>query len=113
VSNNETSNEQFQTWMCLICGWIYDEAAGLPEEGIAPGTLLGRRPDQLDLPGMWRPQRGFRNGCTVINSVQRPRRAAIPRLAAYRAASWIAYGGVIATMRRQSGTGRINSFSTI
>ena len=28
----------FRTWMCLICGWIYDEAAGLPEEGIAPGT---------------------------------------------------------------------------
>ncbi|VCU70060.1 Rubredoxin-2 [Pigmentiphaga humi] len=27
-----------RTWMCLICGWIYDEAAGLPEEGIAPGT---------------------------------------------------------------------------
>jgi rubredoxin len=24
--------------MCLICGWIYDEAAGLPDEGIAPGT---------------------------------------------------------------------------
>ena len=24
--------------MCLICGWIYDEAAGMPEEGIAPGT---------------------------------------------------------------------------
>jgi rubredoxin len=28
----------FRTWMCLICGWIYDEAAGLPDEGIAPGT---------------------------------------------------------------------------
>ena len=27
-----------KTWMCLICGWIYDEAAGAPEEGIAPGT---------------------------------------------------------------------------
>ena len=27
-----------KTYMCLICGWIYDEAAGLPEEGIAPGT---------------------------------------------------------------------------
>jgi rubredoxin len=25
--------------MCLICGWIYDEEAGLPEEGISPGTL--------------------------------------------------------------------------
>jgi rubredoxin len=28
----------YRTWMCLICGWIYDEAAGLPDEGIAPGT---------------------------------------------------------------------------
>jgi rubredoxin len=27
-----------KTWMCLICGFIYDEAAGLPDEGIAPGT---------------------------------------------------------------------------
>ena len=26
------------TWMCLICGWIYNEEEGLPEEGIAPGT---------------------------------------------------------------------------
>jgi rubredoxin len=24
--------------MCLICGWIYDEATGDPEHGIAPGT---------------------------------------------------------------------------
>lgn len=29
---------QFRSWMCLICGWIYDEAAGDPEHGIAPGT---------------------------------------------------------------------------
>ena len=27
------------TWMCLICGWIYDETSGDPEHGIAPGTL--------------------------------------------------------------------------
>ena len=34
-----TENQvQFRTWMCLICGWVYDEAAGLPDEGIAPGT---------------------------------------------------------------------------
>ena len=25
--------------MCLICGWIYDEAEGAPDHGIAPGTL--------------------------------------------------------------------------
>ena len=30
---------EHKTWMCLICGWIYDEAAGDPEHGIAPGTL--------------------------------------------------------------------------
>jgi len=25
-------------WVCLVCGWIYDEARGWPEDGIAPGT---------------------------------------------------------------------------
>lgn len=30
--------QEYKTWMCLICGFIYDEAAGIPEEGIAPGT---------------------------------------------------------------------------
>jgi rubredoxin len=25
-------------YMCLICGWIYDEAVGSPEDGLAPGT---------------------------------------------------------------------------
>jgi rubredoxin len=29
---------EFKTWMCLICGFIYEEAAGLPDEGLAPGT---------------------------------------------------------------------------
>jgi rubredoxin len=29
---------EYRSWMCLICGWIYDEEAGLPDEGIAPGT---------------------------------------------------------------------------
>ncbi|HEY1396847.1 MULTISPECIES: rubredoxin [unclassified Roseateles] len=27
-----------RTWMCLICGWMYDEAVGDPEHGIAAGT---------------------------------------------------------------------------
>ncbi|HTH10409.1 MAG TPA: rubredoxin, partial [Acidovorax sp.] len=22
-----------KTWMCLICGWIYDEVQGSPEHG--------------------------------------------------------------------------------
>lgn len=23
-------------WQCVVCGYIYDEALGAPEEGIAP-----------------------------------------------------------------------------
>ena len=38
---------EFKTYMCLICGWVYDEATGLPEEGIAPGTLWA------DVPMNW------------------------------------------------------------
>jgi rubredoxin len=25
-------------WQCTACGFVYDEAAGLPDHGIAPGT---------------------------------------------------------------------------
>ncbi|MBD3647460.1 MAG: rubredoxin [Pseudomonadales bacterium] len=25
-------------WQCIVCGFIYDEALGLEEEGIPPGT---------------------------------------------------------------------------
>ena len=28
----------YKTWMCLICGFVYDEEKGLAEEGFAPGT---------------------------------------------------------------------------
>jgi rubredoxin len=34
----DMSDEKFKTLMCLICGWMYDESAGLPDEGIAAGT---------------------------------------------------------------------------
>lgn len=25
-------------WQCIVCGLIYDEADGWPDDGIAPGT---------------------------------------------------------------------------
>lgn len=28
----------FKTWLCVVCGLIYDEALGWPEDGIAAGT---------------------------------------------------------------------------
>jgi rubredoxin len=27
-----------KVWQCIVCGFIYDEAKGIPEDGIAPGT---------------------------------------------------------------------------
>lgn len=29
---------EYKTWMCVVCGFIYDESSGRPDEGIAPGT---------------------------------------------------------------------------
>jgi rubredoxin len=34
----------FQQYVCLICGWIYDEATGDPEHGLAPGTRWAHVP---------------------------------------------------------------------
>jgi rubredoxin len=36
-----------KTLMCLICGWMYDEAVGVPDDDIAPGTLWA------DVPPNW------------------------------------------------------------
>lgn len=37
-------------WRCIVCGWIYDEAKGWPEEGIAPGTRWDDIPDNWACP---------------------------------------------------------------
>ena len=36
-----------RTWMCVVCGFLYSEAEGLPEECIAPGTRWE------DIPETW------------------------------------------------------------
>jgi rubredoxin len=35
-------------YMCVICGFIYDEVRGLPEHGVPPGTRWA------DIPPTWR-----------------------------------------------------------
>lgn len=37
-------------YVCNICGYVYDEAEGVPEEGIAPGTLWEDVPDDWVCP---------------------------------------------------------------
>ena len=41
---------KFKTWQCVLCAFVYDEAAGLPEEGIAPGTRWADVPDTFGCP---------------------------------------------------------------
>jgi len=31
--------QPYRKYMCLLCGFIYDEEQGCPEEGFAAGTL--------------------------------------------------------------------------
>ncbi len=34
--------------MCVVCGFVYDEEKGIPDEGIAPGTKWE------DVPETWK-----------------------------------------------------------
>lgn len=42
-----TQDPDFKSYVCLVCGLVYDEALGLPDEGIAPGTRWA------DVPADW------------------------------------------------------------
>jgi rubredoxin len=40
----------YRTYQCGTCGFIYEEAEGLPDEGIAPGTRWEDIPDDWSCP---------------------------------------------------------------
>jgi rubredoxin len=47
----KTRNDtEFKQWVCVICGWIYDEAEGDAEHGIAPGTRWADVPEDFRCP---------------------------------------------------------------
>lgn len=37
-------------WICIVCGFIYDQQEGLPEEGIPAGTAWDDVPDDWVCP---------------------------------------------------------------
>jgi rubredoxin len=37
-------------WKCIVCGFIYDEAVGMPAEGIAAGTRWQDIPEDWECP---------------------------------------------------------------
>ena len=37
-------------YQCIVCGWVYDEALGCPEEGIVAGTRWEDIPEDWTCP---------------------------------------------------------------
>ena len=37
-------------YVCTVCGYVYDEAAGAPDNGIAPGTVWADVPEDFTCP---------------------------------------------------------------
>ena len=37
-------------WICMVCDYVYDEARGMPDEGIAPGNRFEDIPDSWACP---------------------------------------------------------------
>lgn len=40
-----SETESYKKWMCVVCGWIYDEEIGDPDSGLAPGMRWDEVPD--------------------------------------------------------------------
>jgi hypothetical protein len=53
------SEAAFIVWQCMTCGDIYDEALGLPREGIAPGTRFADLPEDWICPSCGTPKSDF------------------------------------------------------
>ena len=37
-------------YVCELCGWVYDEELGDPDNGIAPGTKFEDLPEDFECP---------------------------------------------------------------
>ena len=41
---------EYKVWECMVCGFVYDEATGWPDEDIPPGTRWEDIPDDWSCP---------------------------------------------------------------
>ena len=44
------SDNDYKKYECVICGFIYDEAEGLPDDGFPPGTPWKDIPEDWECP---------------------------------------------------------------
>lgn len=50
ILGQTTGIQSMKKLQCIVCGFIYDEAEGLPDEGIQPGTAWDDVPDDWVCP---------------------------------------------------------------
>jgi len=43
-------NKEYRNFLCVVCGFIYDEAKGDPDSGLAPGTKWEDIPEDWSCP---------------------------------------------------------------
>lgn len=51
---------KYQKYICIICGYIYDEAKGIPQKGIPEGTLFDDLPEDWVCPKCGATKKHFR-----------------------------------------------------
>ncbi len=50
LMESNVSPDVMKTYMCVVCGFVYDEEQGLPDQNIAPGTRWEDIPDTWTCP---------------------------------------------------------------
>jgi rubredoxin len=52
LHDNQLGKEVYamDKYVCQVCGYVYDPAAGDPDNGIDPGTAFGDLPDDWTCP---------------------------------------------------------------
>lgn len=50
ITDKKRKGDFVMKYICDLCGWEYDEAAGDPDNGIEPGTKFEDLPDDFVCP---------------------------------------------------------------
>jgi rubredoxin len=54
-----TSEDTMKKYVCTICGYVYDPAAGDPDNGVKPGTSFDKVPEDWSCPICGAPKESF------------------------------------------------------
>jgi rubredoxin len=49
-SDHLAADRPFQSWICIVCGWVYDEQLGFEQGGLLPQTRWENVPPDWGCP---------------------------------------------------------------